>query len=102
MKPGYRIECVPNISSAEPNLLALISEAIEQTPEVRLHFVDPGRAAIRTVFTYVGPAHRVFEATHKLFDLSLAHIDMLTHAGVHPRMGAWDVCPFVLLDYRAH
>ena len=102
MIPGYRIECIPNISSADPNLLARISEAIQQIPEVRLHFVDPGHAANRTVFTYLGPAHRVFEATHKLFDLALAHIDMRTHTGVHPRMGAVDVCPFVLLDDPVH
>ena len=40
----------------------------------------------------------VFKATQILFRLTLSHVDMRKHTGVHPRMGAVDVCPFVLLD----
>jgi glutamate formiminotransferase len=98
MKPKYLIECIPNVSTADPALLERMSAVIEAIDEVDLRFVDPGESAHRTVFTYLGPAHRVFEATFRLFELAKASIDMRVHSGVHPRMGAVDVCPFVLLD----
>ena len=98
MNGHYRIECIPNVSSADPDTLNKISAAIRSIPEVDLRFVDTGWSANRTVFTYIGPAHAVFEATEKMIDTALAYIDMRKHSGVHPRMGAVDVCPFVLLD----
>lgn len=98
MNGHYRIECIPNVSSADPDTLNKISAAIRSIPEVDLRFVDTGLSANRTVFTYIGPARAVFEATEKMIDTALAYIDMRKHSGVHPRMGAVDVCPFVLLD----
>ena len=98
MSGTYRIECIPNISSTDPELLRLISKGIQAVPGVILHFVDPGQSANRTVFTYTGPLNGVFKATQILFRLTLSHVDMRKHTGVHPRMGAVDVCPFVLLD----
>ena len=41
---------------------------------------------------------QVLKATEALFAIVLSEIDMRQHQGVHPRMGAVDVCPFVLLD----
>lgn len=98
MNPDYLIECIPNVSTADPALLEHMSAAIQAVDQVDLRFVDPGASANRTVFTYLGPAHRVFEATRALFECAQQHIDMRVHRGVHPRMGAVDVCPFVLLD----
>jgi len=98
MTENYRIECIPNVSTADPDVLEKICAAIHAVPEVDLRFVDTGLSANRTVFTYIGPAHAVFEATEKMIDTALAYIDMRKHSGVHPRMGAIDVCPFVLLD----
>ena len=98
MNGTYRIECIPNVSTADPDTLNKISAAIRSIPEVDLRFVDTGLSANRTVFTYIGPANAVFEATEKMIDTALAYIDMRKHSGVHPRMGAVDVCPFVLLD----
>ena len=98
MTENYRIECIPNVSTADPDVLEKICAAIHAVPEVDLRFVDTGLSANRTVFTYIGPAHAVFEATEKMIDTALAYIDMRKHSGVHPRMGAVDVCPFVLLD----
>ena len=98
MNGTYRIECIPNVSTADPDTLNKSSAAIRSIPEVDLRFVDTGLSANRTVFTYIGPAHAVFEATEKMIDTALAYIDMRKHSGVHPRMGAVDVCPFVLLD----
>ena len=95
---SYRIECIPNVSTADPAILQRIATAIEATEGVTLHFVDPGKSANRTVFTYLGPASQVIKATEALFAIALSEIDMRNHQGVHPRMGAVDVCPFVLLD----
>ena len=99
---SYRIECIPNVSTADPAILERIAAAIEATEGVTLHFVDPGKSANRTVFTYLGPASQVLKATESLFAIALSEIDMRQHQGVHPRMGAVDVCPFVLLDYETH
>ena len=95
---SYRIECIPNVSTADPAILERIAAAIEATEGVTLHFVDPGHSANRTVFTYLGPVSQVLKATEKLIAIALSEIDMRQHQGVHPRMGAVDVCPFVLLD----
>lgn len=94
----YLIECIPNVSTADPQVLDALARAISSVPEVTLKHTDPGKSANRTVFTYLGPAEAVFEATAALFDHAADLIDMRTHTGVHPRMGAVDVCPFVLLD----
>lgn len=98
----YRIECIPNISTADEMLLQSLSQVIDSVPEVDLRFVDPGKGANRTVFTYLGPAMAVFQATKLLFEFAQQHIDMRSHQGVHPRMGAVDVCPFVLLDDKRY
>ena len=95
---SYRIECIPNVSTADPAILERIAAAIEATEGVTLHFVDAGKSANRTVFTYLGPVNQVLKATQALFAIALSEIDMRQHQGVHPRMGAVDVCPFVLLD----
>ena len=99
---SYRIECIPNVSTADPAILERIAAAIEATEGVSLHFVDPGKSANRTVFTYLGPVNQVLKATEALFAIALSEIDMRQHQGVHPRMGAVDVCPFVLLDDKKH
>ena len=47
----------------------------------------------RSVFTLVGEA-----APRRLAEVAVAAIDLRKHAGVHPRIGAVDVVPFVPLD----
>ena len=102
MTGNYRIECIPNVSTSDPEVLNKISAAVCSIPEIDFRFVDAGLSANRTVFTYLGPANAVFKATEKLIETALANIDMQGHTGVHPRMGAVDVCPFVLLDDQKH
>jgi len=102
MNRDYLIECIPNVSTADPLLLEKFSAAIRSVPAVDLRFVDPGKSANRTVFTYLGPASAVFKATEVLIQSVGEHIDMRKHHGVHPRMGALDVCPFVLLDKKEY
>jgi glutamate formiminotransferase len=49
------------------------------------------------VFTYLGEAAAVERATLALARLAVERIDMRRHHGVHPRVGAVDVVPFIPL-----
>lgn len=49
----------------------------------------------RTVFTYTGYPEDVLEGTKRLSKKAIELIDMTTHTGSHPRMGAIDVVPFI-------
>ncbi len=49
----------------------------------------------RTVFTFKGEAYDVLEAAKRLAQKAIELIDMTTHTGSHPRMGAVDVAPFI-------
>jgi glutamate formiminotransferase len=50
------------------------------------------------VFTVAGAAAPLLEAVLALFERAVADIDLRTHTGVHPRIGAVDVVPFVPLE----
>ena len=99
---SYRIECIPNVSTADSAILDRIVAAVKALDGVTLHFVDSGKSANRTVFTYLGPVNQVLKATEQLFAIALSEINMREHQGIHPRMGAVDVCPFVLLDNESY
>jgi glutamate formiminotransferase len=90
------IECIPNVSEGRRlDVVALMADAIRLTAGVRLlnHSSDPSHN--RSVFTFVGDAAAVEAAALTLFQLAIATIDLRTHRGVHPRIGAVDVVPFV-------
>mgnify|MGYP001033249657 FL=1 len=90
------VECVPNFSEgSNPKILNAIREAIEAINGVQVLDIDPGVAANRTVFTFVGNPSAVEEAAVCAIRVAGEYIDMSTHSGEHPRMGATDVCPFV-------
>ena len=90
------IECVPNFSEGrDTEKIAKITGAIESVEGVRLLNVDPGKATNRTVVTFVGEPEAVIEAAFQAIRLAGELIDMSTHSGEHPRMGATDVCPLI-------
>lgn len=90
------IECVPNFSEGV-NMAVIheITNEIEQVDGVRLLDVDPGKATNRTVVTFVGEPEPVIEAAFRAIKKAAELIDMRTHKGEHPRMGATDVCPLI-------
>jgi glutamate formiminotransferase / 5-formyltetrahydrofolate cyclo-ligase len=91
------IECVPNVSEGRrPDIIAAIASAID-TPGVHLLDRSSDRSHNRTVFTFAGEASAVQEAVLRLFAAAVAAIDLRHHDGVHPRIGAVDVVPFVPL-----
>ena len=90
------IECVPNFSEGRNmDIINQITSEIEQVEGVRLLDVDPGKATNRTVVTFVGNPHVVIEAAFRAIKKAGELIDMRTHKGEHPRMGATDVCPLI-------
>jgi glutamate formiminotransferase/formiminotetrahydrofolate cyclodeaminase len=90
------IECVPNFSEGRDQaVIEAIAEAIRTTPGCALLDVDPGRSTHRTVYTFVGAPEAVVEGALAAARIARQRIDMRTHTGEHPRMGALDVCPFI-------
>src|SRR5512140_2794441 len=93
------IECIPNVSEGRrPEIVAAMAAAIRAVEGVRLldHSSDPSHN--RSVFTMVGDAAGVERAVLALFERAVADIDLRTHAGEHPRLGAVDVVPFVPIE----
>ena len=90
------IECVPNFSEGrDANIIKQITDAIESVDGVMLLHVDMGKDTNRTVVTFAGEPSRVVEAAFLGIQKAAELIDMRTHKGEHPRMGATDVCPLV-------
>jgi glutamate formiminotransferase len=90
------IECVPNISEGRrPEVVAAIVEAVRRVPGVKWldHSSDPDHN--RSVLTFLGTPEVLEAAVLELFAQVDKHLDMQTHEGGHPRMGAVDVVPFI-------
>ncbi|HEV3217333.1 MAG TPA: glutamate formimidoyltransferase [Vicinamibacterales bacterium] len=91
------IECVPNVSEGRRTaVIAALAEAIAASG---VHLLDRSSdpSHNRTVYTFVGGAEALQQAVLRLFASAIAHIDLGAHSGVHPRIGAVDVVPFVPL-----
>ena len=90
------VECVPNFSEGrDREKIQAITREIEATPGIRLFDVDAGESTNRTVVTFVGPPEAAVEAAFRGIRKAGELIDMRNHRGVHSRIGATDVCPFV-------
>jgi glutamate formiminotransferase len=98
--PGEpRIECVPNFSEGrDDKVIERLAKAIDSTPGVVLldqtHDIDHNRS----VFTFAGGPEGIENALAKTAAIAVECIDLRRHSGVHPRMGAIDVIPFVPLE----
>ena len=90
------IECVPNFSEGrDKNVIKSITDAVKSVKGINLLDVDPGEATNRTVVTFVGEPEAVVEAAFRGVKRAAELIDMRSHHGAHPRMGATDVCPLI-------
>lgn len=90
------IECVPNFSvGTNPAIVDAITQAILSVEQVKLLNVDSGDATNRTVVTFAGAPEAVCEAAFRAVKTAASLIDMRSHKGAHPRMGATDVLPLV-------
>src|SRR2546428_6425679 len=93
------IECIPNVSEGRrPEIVAAMADAIRAVPGVRLLDHSSDASHNRSVFTLAGDAAGVERAVLALVERAIAAIDLRTHEGEHPRMGAVDVVPFVPIE----
>jgi glutamate formiminotransferase len=93
------IECIPNVSEGRrPEIVAAMAEAIRRVAGVRLLDYSSDASHNRSVFTLAGDAAGVEHAVLALVERAVADVDLRTHKGEHPRLGAVDVVPFVPIE----
>ena len=91
------IEAVPNVSAgADPESVDQLVSAAASGGALVAH-VDTSISANRTVITLLGRPDQVVSSCCALIDAAAAIIDMRTHTGTHPCVGAVDVAPFIPL-----
>ena len=93
------IECVPNFSEGRrPEVIAAIRDAIAAVPSVVVLDVSSDGSHNRTVVTFVAGAEHAVAAAFAGIAKARELIDLTTHKGEHPRLGATDVVPFIPLE----
>ena len=93
------VECVPNFSEGRrPEVIDAICEAITSQEGVVLLDKEMDSDHNRAVVTFVCHPKLAVEAAFAGYKKAAELIDMTTHQGEHPRMGACDVCPFIPLS----
>ena len=90
------VECVPNFSEGrKTETVERLARAISSvsTACVLDTHLDPDHN--RSVITFVAAPEMIVEAALRAVGLAAELIDMRQHTGVHPRLGATDVLPFI-------
>lgn len=92
------IECVPNFSEGrDKTVIQAIADAINGVVGANLLDVSSDVDHHRSVMTFIGEPDAVIEAAFRAIEIAAKLIDLEKHQGVHPRMGATDVVPFIPL-----
>jgi glutamate formiminotransferase len=89
------IECVPNFSEGVDRERVLAIVRAMQVPGVSLLDWSQDADHNRSVVTIAGPPAAVVEAAVLAAGKAAEVIDLTRQTGVHPRIGAADVIPFV-------
>jgi len=90
------VECVPNFSEGRRKVeMNAIANAIASVRGVRLLDTEMDPNHNRSVITFIGDRTAIAEGAFQGAKTAVARIDMNTHRGEHPRVGALDVLPFV-------
>jgi glutamate formiminotransferase / formiminotetrahydrofolate cyclodeaminase len=93
------VECVPNFSEGRrPEIIAAIRDAIASAADVAILDVSSDASHNRTVVTFVAAKDAAVSAAFNGIAKAAELIDLTTHQGEHPRIGATDVCPFIPLQ----
>ena len=92
------VECVPNFSEGRnlETVDALVA-AIASVPGSRILHRTSDPDHNRSVVTFAGESEAVLKSAILAADAAVRLIDLNRHRGVHPRLGALDVLPFVPL-----
>lgn len=89
------IESAVNFSEGRrPEVMAAIVQAI-QAPGVLLLDQSSDWDHHRSVVTIAGPPEAVLEGIFQAVGVAAEQINLFTHQGVHPRLGATDVVPLI-------
>lgn len=95
--PETLVECIPNFSEGrDASKIDAIVEAVRSAGAIVLHRTSDADHN-RSVVTFAAPVGVIEEAAFHAVRQAVASIDLRAHAGVHPRIGAADVVPFVPL-----
>ncbi len=92
------IECVPNISEGRDADRVARCVAACRVAGVTVLNASSDASHHRSVITLIGDAPALREAVLALCAAAYAEIDLRTHVGEHPRMGAVDVVPFIPIE----
>jgi glutamate formiminotransferase len=96
--PRALVECVPNFSEGtRPDVMDAIQAAAAEVASARVLDRHADAVHNRMVLTIAGAPGPVAEAAFRAVARAAALIDLNVHRGVHPRIGAADVVPFVPL-----
>src|SRR5215216_4961252 len=83
------IESIPNISEGRrPDVVERIVVAIRETPGIRVLDHSSDASHNRSVITLVGGGSSVKNAILALYAAAVPAIDLRSHSGEHPRVGA--------------
>jgi glutamate formiminotransferase len=90
------VECVPNFSEGrDKEKLERIVDEVRKQEGVKLLDYSMDKDHNRSVVTFVGEPDMVIEAAFNACKKAAELIDLRTHKGEHPRMGATDVIPLI-------
>jgi glutamate formiminotransferase/formiminotetrahydrofolate cyclodeaminase len=90
------VECIPNFSEGRDEAkVEQLVVAIRSVPGVVMLDREMDASHHRSVLTFAGEPEAVLEAAFRAAQKAVELIDLNTHSGEHPRMGAIDVLPFV-------
>ena len=90
------LECVPNFSEGRDlKKIEMIVEPFRGKEGVKLLDYQNDEDHNRSVVTVVGEPEPLKNAVVESMGVAVELIDMRTHKGQHPRMGAIDVVPFI-------
>jgi glutamate formiminotransferase len=93
------VECVPNFSEGrDQRKVDAIADAIASAAGIAVLDITLDPDHNRSVITFAGPADAVGEAALRAVAQAVQNIDLTRQSGVHPRIGAADVVPFVPVD----
>jgi glutamate formiminotransferase/formiminotetrahydrofolate cyclodeaminase len=97
--PQTIVESVPNFSEGrDPAKVDAIVEAIRSVRGIAILDRELDADHNRSVITFAGPATAVVEAAFRGVERAVGLIDLRHHTGVHPRIGAADVVPFIPVE----
>ena len=95
--PLNKVIAIPNWSFFDPDLCQKGRNTVAETG-LKIHYFKGDIDHERTVTAFSGDQDAVFKAMDRLCEVLLPQIDLKFQQGVHPRVGALDVAPFVLLE----